>query len=428
MSSTTTTTATAAIDARKRPRQSSIDSNNRDTKRRKDGSKKATSGSGELGKGKSGSNASGGDAGGKKEKTTKAKDEGKSWVTSQIESMEKLYKEVLVQAAMIFQHQAFSNGLGLQDKVPLHMMHRLEITWRTYEALRRQTEQCMAQSGQTTSTNASSSLSTNHAKLVPSLHTKPTSTSTLSALSALATSGTPPKTIDLPIPAHLAINLDNLRSASPIPVPVVVEADSISALEQATTAMPASVPATGESIAGWTQNIAGEQAQQSQQPLDQQVYDPTGAQGQTGQIQGTESGVVKNAGQGEGALQDIGQNGAASNVPLPHSHPLSTDSTVQLPPVQPQVEAQVPHSAMQQPIPQPQPQQVPIETQTQSQATNQAGPVMDPQGDVDYSALGLAELTALINGDSFDPLSMGLSIPDSNQQAQAGPQLQLQQM
>ncbi|WVF67968.1 hypothetical protein IAT40_002730 [Kwoniella sp. CBS 6097] len=446
MSSTTTT-----AEARKRPRQSSLDSSNtRDPKRRKDGSSKKAA-AGEVGKGKS--VAGNGIADGSKKEKEGQKDEGKSWITNQIDSMEKLYKEVLIQAAMIFQHQAFSKRLGLQERIPLHMMHRLEITWRTYEALRKQTEQCMAQSGQNVDSTTPSTAQ--HARFVPSLHTKPTSTSTLSALSSLATSSTPPKTIDLPIPSHLAINLDNLRSASPVPVPVVVGANGIAALEQATSSAPPSIPEAGSVPNPGSNNAA--QSQQSEQVQNQQAAGSAiAAQDQEGQVQENVINIANsNSAPNEGAPQGMVQNGTTSTVPLPHSHPLSTDSAVQIPPVQPTVQpqlgSQIPLSATQ-PLPQAQLQQqqllqpattqlqqqqnqIPFQPQLQmqpqplapaqapAQAQTQLG-TQGQQGDVDYSALGLAELTALINGDSFDPMSMGLPMPDNNQQSQQAQQLQ----
>ncbi|WVQ95528.1 hypothetical protein IAU59_002625 [Kwoniella sp. CBS 9459] len=445
MSSTATATATASSDAKKRPRQSSIDHNNRDTKRRKDGSKKAPASEGGNGKAADGVGDGDGSTGNKVKRGEK--EEGKSWVANQIESMEKLYKEVLVQAAMIFQHQAFSKRLGLQDKVPLHMMHRLEITWRTCEAFRRQTEQCMAQPGSSTATNTSTTAPPStfpaHAKLVPSLHKKPTSTSTLSALSSLATSGEPPKTIDLPIPSHLAINLDNLRSASPIPMPIppAVGTDGIADLDKASTSAPvsATAAASGSAVdASASQpSNAGNQAQ-AHTLIAQQAPLGNEAQDQIVQMQGGAQGNVGHAGQGEGAsratsqaqAQAQAQDTTTSTVPLSHSHPLSTESAVQLPPVHPVPDAQMslPLSATQA-LPQAQSQQLSLlqsqppqfQSQPQLQAQLQAPPqpqgVMETQGDVDYSTLGLAELSALINGDSFDPLSMGLPIPDTNQQA-----------
>ncbi|WWC65384.1 uncharacterized protein I303_108002 [Kwoniella dejecticola CBS 10117] len=116
------------------------------------------------------------------------------WLTEKMSGMEKLYKEVLIQSALIFQHQSFSKRLGLnQQNVPSSMMHRLEATWRTYEGLRRQIEWCMVQTG--TKLPASPSANTGSGK--PS--------STLAAIMRLASNVTPPTSTQLPTPVNIHV-------------------------------------------------------------------------------------------------------------------------------------------------------------------------------------------------------------------------------
>ncbi|WWC72414.1 uncharacterized protein I206_106376 [Kwoniella pini CBS 10737] len=118
--------------------------------------------------------------------------------------MEKLYKEILIQSALIFQHQSFSKRLGLkQQMVPTHMMHRLETTWRSYEGVRKQIEWFTAQSGKNLPSSSQASGS------------RPSST--LASIMRLASNVTPPKPLDLPTPVNLYIAGQYTPLESPAP-------------------------------------------------------------------------------------------------------------------------------------------------------------------------------------------------------------------
>ncbi|WWD20578.1 hypothetical protein CI109_105054 [Kwoniella shandongensis] len=133
---------------------------------------------------------------------------GQIWVREQLGKMEKLYKEVLIQAALIFQHQSFSERLGLKgQRVPVHMVHRLETSWRAYEGLRRQTEWCISQSGQQP-LNKPTQPSTIDVNV----------TSPFSHDQAQKPIASPPKSIPLPIPSHLTANGRPPAVSSPIPL------------------------------------------------------------------------------------------------------------------------------------------------------------------------------------------------------------------
>ncbi|WVO17483.1 hypothetical protein L204_105175 [Cryptococcus depauperatus] len=54
-----------------------------------------------------------------------------------LRKVKKLYNEVVLQAAIIFQFMDYSKRIGLVDKkVPTHMTERLEWSWRAYEGMR----------------------------------------------------------------------------------------------------------------------------------------------------------------------------------------------------------------------------------------------------------------------------------------------------
>ncbi|WVN89647.1 uncharacterized protein L203_104877 [Cryptococcus depauperatus CBS 7841] len=54
-----------------------------------------------------------------------------------LRKVKKLYNEVVLQAAIIFQFMDYSKRIGLVDKkVPTHMTERLELSWRAYEGIR----------------------------------------------------------------------------------------------------------------------------------------------------------------------------------------------------------------------------------------------------------------------------------------------------
>ncbi|WVR08485.1 hypothetical protein IAU60_005540 [Kwoniella sp. DSM 27419] len=299
----------SAPDVRKRPR--SAEEDERDAKRQKDGF---------------GQVVDGGGAGGTLDAD---QGQGQAWLNDQMHSMEKLYKEVLVQAALIFQHQSFVKKLGMREqKIPQHMMDRLETTWRSYEGLRRQTEWCMVQSGQ---------------QPLKTLTASYTPTSTLSALASLAASSTPPKAIDLPIPSHLAINIDGIGAQAAPHVPL--ETTNMDALEHEA---PVQLEPTID-----TQAVAQDT-----------TVDP------------------------------------ALTVPPMQSVP-EASSAPHINPAQPQDQSMLPGAA------------TGMTTDQSSQVLMPPAPDTASQVDtanVDYSTLGLAELTALINGDSFDTLAgMGLS-------------------
>ncbi|WWC98724.1 hypothetical protein V866_005617 [Kwoniella sp. B9012] len=256
---------------------------------------------------------------------------GQEWVSEQISRMEKLYKEVLIQAALVFQHQSFCKRLGLNhQKVPTHMMDRLEITWRTYEGIRRHVEWSMAQSGEQPSTPPN----------------KPSST--LEAITRLASNAIPPKTMILPTPINLSIVGDYIPVLSTIspdkPEEVVIDQSQIQAPVLDKSAEDTSAVKTEESVAVQA-NQNGEDTMTTKDIKDDQLQLPS------------ENQVL----------------------------PISQTGLIQPPP--------------------------PIETQSQSQSQSQ--PQVD--GGLDYSSLGLDELTALINGNSFDTTttSQPLPIPDS---------------
>ncbi|WWC92153.1 uncharacterized protein L201_007107 [Kwoniella dendrophila CBS 6074] len=264
------------------------------------------------------------------------------WVSEQMNRMEKLYKEVLIQAALVFQHQSFCKRLGMsQQRVPTHMMHRLETTWRTYEGLRRQTEWCMAQSGEKSPKS-------------PMIN-KPSST--LAAINRLASNPVPPKTMELPTPVNLSIIGEYIPLASPPPL----KQKDIITLDQKTIVDEISIPKTEPQIEN--------------------------------QVQVSDS-VPPNNGSISAENQDLAMNGDLNTAALNVS---DTSIPQPLAPTQPQaqtglVEPPPPIQQIQAPI-------QPIEPQIQ------------PDGTMDYSTLGLDELTALINGNSFDSLSSSMNLP-----------------
>ncbi|KAK8850397.1 hypothetical protein IAR55_004315 [Kwoniella newhampshirensis] len=144
---------------------------------------------------------------------------GQLWVLEQLGKMEKLYKEVLIQAALIFQHQSFSERLGMKGKkVPTHMMHRLEASWRSYEGLRRQTEWCMAQSGQQPSKPVLTNKPTSTLEAIAKLAPVPSVPSPTNHKTMASENISPPRSIPLPIPSHLTVNGQIPAVSSPIPL------------------------------------------------------------------------------------------------------------------------------------------------------------------------------------------------------------------
>ncbi|WVW80992.1 hypothetical protein I302_102983 [Kwoniella bestiolae CBS 10118] len=264
----------------------------------------------------------------------------KEWVTEQMNRMEKLYKEVLIQSALVFQHQSFCKRLGqTQQKVPKHMMDRLETTWRTYEGLRRHTEWIMAQSGDQP---IKSPLSTT---------SKPSST--LEAITRLASNPLPPNTLELPTP----INLSIIGEYVPISTSVVPDKEDTSAAKV--------IP--DKSV---VEDIPIPKVEEQPEPS---------AQPDTNVISGP-SEIKKEIEQPQLQAQ-------------PAEIPITQTGLVQPPPPVQQ--------------PQPQPPQIPTETEIQP---------LDA-GNIDYSTLGLDELTALINGDGSAASFDNSGIPTNDQQS-----------
>ncbi|KAK6906772.1 hypothetical protein I203_100759 [Kwoniella mangroviensis CBS 8507] len=254
---------------------------------------------------------------------------GQEWVSEQMSRMEKLYKEVLIQAALVFQHQSFCKRLGLNhQKVPTQMMDRLETTWRTYEGIRRHVEWSMAQSGEKPPTSPN----------------KPSST--LEAITRLASNAIPPKTMELPTPINLSITGDY------IPILSTISPDK-------------------------PEEVIIDQSQSQALVLDKSAVDPSTVKKEDSvPVQANQNGEVSITTK---EIKDDQTQLPSENQVLP----ISQTGLIQPPP--------------------------PIETQSQTQPQTQV------DGGLDYSSLGLDELTALINGNSFDTTtaSQPLPIPDS---------------
>ncbi|WWD08464.1 hypothetical protein V865_006576 [Kwoniella europaea PYCC6329] len=252
---------------------------------------------------------------------------GQEWIAEQMSRMEKLYKEVLIQAALVFQHQSFCKRLGLNyQKVPTHMMDRLETTWRTYEGIRRHVEWSMAQSGEKPPTSPN----------------KPSST--LEAITRLASNAIPPKTMELPTPINLSIVGDY------IPVLSTISPDK-------------------------PEEVVVDQSQIQAPVLDKSGEDASA-------VKREESVPVQANQNGEDTITTKEIKNDQQQLPSENQVlPVSQTGLIQPPP--------------------------PIESQPR--------PHPQVDGGLDYSSLGLDELTALINGNSFDTTttSQPLPIPDS---------------
>ncbi|OWZ55256.1 hypothetical protein C351_00826 [Cryptococcus neoformans c8] len=129
-----------------------------------------------------------------------------------LKGVEKLYSQVVVQAALIFQYMDYSRRIGLKNtKVPVQLQQQLELSWRAYESLRTQIHWDDSKGDRPKALSSTPPLplprSVTLATSIPTPAIPPLPAKSSSPASAAATSSLQASKISaqapLPIPAHL---------------------------------------------------------------------------------------------------------------------------------------------------------------------------------------------------------------------------------
>ncbi|KAE8541528.1 hypothetical protein D1P53_002890 [Cryptococcus gattii VGV] len=203
-----------------------------------------------------------------------------------LKGVEKLYSQVVIRAALIFQYMDYARRIGLKNtKVPVHLQQQLELSWRAYESLRTRIHWDDSKGDRPKALSSTPPLPLPRSvTLATSIPTPPipplplksstsASPSTSSSLQALKISAQAP----LPIPPHLREKHDGPQSqahtqtapfASPIPLGAASSlAFDGQALQEAppvpppslsgTVASSIAIPANGSGGSGGTGTGAG---------------------------------------------------------------------------------------------------------------------------------------------------------------------------